>query len=223
MKKFDKLSERQRNILRFMQRYMDKNGFPPTIREIGEATGINSTSVVNYNLNKLVTEGYLERSDRVSRGLRLVGEIPGTRRAVKTAIAAVRVPVVGQIVASAPVPVPEDAYFSDEDMLEVTQDMLRGNDPTQTYALRVKGDSMIDAMVRDGDVIILRRQEIAYDGDMVAIWLKGRGETTLKYFYNEGGGRVRLQPAHPSMQPIYVSAEECMVQGKVLSILRQVG
>lgn len=222
-KKFDKLSERQRNILRFMQRYMEKHGYPPTIREIGEATGINSTSVVNYNLNKLVTEGYLERSDRVSRGLRLVGDIPGgERKAVRAAKSILRVPVIGQIVASAPAPVPDQSYFSDEDMLEVTNDMLRGSDPAATFALRVKGDSMIDAMVRDGDVVILRRQETARDGEMVAVWLEDRGETTLKYYYPEGE-RIRLQPAHPTMDAIYVAAAKCHIQGKVLSVLRQIG
>lgn len=222
-KKFDKLSERQRNILRFMQRYMDKNGYPPTIREIGEATGINSTSVVNYNLNKLVSEGYLERSDRVSRGLRLVGDIPGAeRKAVKPAKHALRVPLVGQIVASAPVPVPDHPFVTDDDMLEVTNDMLRGADPATTFALRVKGDSMIDAMVRDGDVVILRQQETARDGEMVAVWLEDRGETTLKYYYPEGD-RIRLNPANPTMEAIYVPADKCHVQGKVLSVLRQIG
>lgn len=222
-KDFHKLSERQRNILRFMQRYMDQFGYPPTIREIGEATTINSTSVVNYNLNKLVSAGYLERSDRVSRGLRLVGEIPGAdKRRVKAARSAATVPLIGQIVASEPVSVPEDTghYYTEEDMIEVPPMLLQGVDAGDIYALRVKGDSMIDAMIRDGDIVIMRRQETANNGDMVAVWLRERSETTLKHFYNEGS-RIRLQPAHPTMDAIYVNPENCLIRGRVLSVIRR--
>ena len=130
-------------------------------------------------------------------------------------------PGVGQIVASEPVPIPDDPYFSDDDMLEVTGDMLRGADVADTFALRVKGESMIDAMVSDGDIVILLRQDTANNGDMVAVWLSERGETTLKYYHPEGE-RVRLQPAHPHMDPIYVAASQCRIQGKVLSVLRHV-
>lgn len=224
MKNFDKLSERQRNILRFMTRYMETHGFPPTIREIGEATNINSTSVVNYNLNKLVSAGFLAREDRVSRGLRLVREFPGSAlpKAVKATHSGVRVPLVGQIVASAPVSVPDDAYYSDDDMLEVTPDMLGGFDASEVFALRVKGNSMIDALIGDGDIVLMRRQEVANNGDMVAVWLSERGETTLKVFYNEGS-RIRLQPKNEMMEPIYVDPLSCHVQGRVLSVLRRVG
>jgi repressor LexA len=218
-----KLSDRQRNILRFMETYVEAHGYPPTIREIGNATGINSTSVVNYNLNKLVTGGYLTRTGRASRGIRLV-KAPGSR-ATKVSIAPVsslvRVPVVGQIVASEPVPIPEDMgrYYDEDAMLEVPQSMLRGVDANEVFALRVKGDSMIDAMIRNGDIVLLRKQATAKDGDMVAVWLDERGETTLKYFFPEGP-KVRLQPAHPTMAPIYVDATHCEVQGRVLSVMR---
>ena len=110
MKEFEKLSKRQQNILKFMNRYVGDHGFPPTIREIGEATGIASTSVVNYNLNKLVDAGYLERSDRVSRGLKLVGDIPGVKKKrVSSAITTFPIPHYGRIVASEPVSVPDEA------------------------------------------------------------------------------------------------------------------
>jgi repressor LexA len=97
--------------------------------------------------------------------------------------------------------------------------MLGGLDTTNVYALRVKGDSMIDAMIANGDIVIFRQQETANDGDMVAIWLDERGETTLKHFHHEGA-RIRLQPANPYLEPIYVDPAQCHVQGKVLSVIR---
>jgi repressor LexA len=225
MKDISKLSERQRNILRFMEKYIETYGFPPSIREIGEATGTNSTSVVNYNLNKLVQAGYLVRSSQKSRGLRLVK--PGTdgkgTLMVQAALSVLRVPMVGQIVASEPVQVPDDVgYYYDEDsMIEVTPSLLQGVDPAEVYALRVKGDSMMDAMIAEGDVVLFRKQQTANNGDMVAVWLDERGETTLKRFYDEGT-RIRLQPEHPTMKPIYVDPNHVHVQGKVLSVIRQI-
>lgn len=225
MKEFNKLSERQRNMLRYIEKYVADNGFPPTIRQIGEATGINSTSVVNYNLNKLVSAGYLTRSSHVSRGLRLTTEIPGDGKKAK----AVQVPKnrssvykIGYIYASQPMPVPEDYYYDEDDLVEVTTDMLGGNDPANVYALEVKGDSMIDAMIREGDLVIFRKQETANNGDMVAVWLEDRSETTLKYFFKEKDGNIRLQPANSTMQPIYVNPDNCRIEGKVLSIIRHV-
>lgn len=222
-KKFTKLSERQRNILRFMQRYVTQTGYPPTIREIGEATGINSTSVVNYNLNKLVEAGYLERSDRVSRGLRLVADIPGAKgRRITTTPHPSRVPLVGMIVASEPVTIPDDSghYYDDDDMMEVPASLLGGYDPEQVYALRVRGESMVDAMIQEDDVVILHRQDTANQGDMVAVWLPNDSKTTLKYYYPEGE-KIRLQPAHPMMEPIMVDATNCEIRGKVLSVIRR--
>jgi repressor LexA len=225
MKDFNKLSERQRNMLRYIEKYVADNGFPPTIRQIGEATGINSTSVVNYNLNKLVQAGYLSRSSHVSRGLRLTTAIPGDGKKAKQ----VQVPnnrssvyKIGYIYASQPMPVPEDYYYDEDDLVEVTTDMLGGNDPANVYALEVKGDSMIDAMIREGDLVIFRKQETANNGDMVAVWLEDRSETTLKYFFKEKDGNIRLQPANSTMEPIYVNPDNCRIEGKVLSIIRHV-
>jgi repressor LexA len=224
MKTIDKLSERQRNILTFMDRYVRTHGFPPTIREIGEATDINSTSVVNYNLNKLVRLGYLQRTATKSRGLRLVKSASGTPKdngaSTIRSTPALRVAYGGQIVAGAPVEIPSFQAADPEDFVEVVPSMLGGSDPNEVFALRVKGDSMIDAMIQDGDVVILRRAESARNGEMVAVWLDDRNETTLKYFYLENDGRVRLQPAHPTMEPIYVPAQHCHVQGRVLSVMR---
>ena len=223
MKDRNKLSERQRNILRFMETYLDSHGFPPTIREIGEATGIKSTSVVNYNLNKLVDAGYLSREARASRGLRLVknGKGKSTPQPIHATLDFVRVPLVGQIVASAPVAIPDDMdrVYAD-DPIEVMPSMLNGAPELEVFALKVKGDSMIDAMISDGDIVIFRKQEEAHNGDMVAVWLSDRSETTLKRFYRESETQVRLQPAHPTMEPIYVHPANCHVQGRVLSVLR---
>lgn len=217
-----KLSERQRNILRYMESYIESHGFPPTIREIGLNTGINSTSVVNYNLNKLVEAGHLSREARASRGLRLVKNgRKSTAQPIQAAAQFVRVPLVGQIVASAPVPIPDDmaSTYADEP-IQVTPDMLRGTPQSEAFALKVKGDSMIDAMISDGDIVIFRKQETAQNGDMVAVWLPARSETTLKYFYRESDTRVRLQPAHPTMEPIFEHPANLHIQGRVLSVIR---
>lgn len=225
MRDRNKLSERQRHILRFMETYLETNGFPPTIREIGEATSINSTSVVNYNLNKLVDAGYLSRASAKSRGLRLTDSQKTLPKPViiPASNAFVRVPMVGQIVASAPVAVPDDVgyYYDEDDTIEVASWLLGTADASETFALRVKGDSMIDAMIADGDIVVFKKQIYAENGDMVAVWLPERGETTLKRFFREGP-RIRLQPEHPTMAPIYVDADQCQIQGRVLSVIRPV-
>lgn len=223
MKTFDKLSTRQQNILRFIDRYINENGFPPTIRDIGEATDIASTSVVNYNLNKLVDAGFLERSAATSRGLRLIRTIPGGRRRVHKTAQPLQVQHAGWIVAGQPVHIPTDLTHNPdpENAVEVTGEMIGNADVSEVFALTVKGDSMIDAMIQDGDTVILRATTTAYNGEMVAAWLPEREETTLKYFYRDGS-RVRLQPAHPTMEPIFVDADKCEIKGRVLSVLRRV-
>jgi repressor LexA len=211
-----KLSVRQEAILEYIERFVSQHGYPPTIREIGKACNISSTSVVNYNLNKLEREGLLLRDKDVSRGLRLA-ESP----VVDNVIGLVRVPLLGKIVASAPAPVPgsDFSYFSQEDTIELTADVVAPNE--KLFALRVEGESMIDAMINDGDVVVLRPHEDVRDGDLVAVWLKDREETTLKHIYREKG-RIRLQPANPTMGPIYIdNPEQVQVQGKVVAVVRQ--
>ncbi len=218
----DELSNRQKKILEFIESFLSEHGYPPTIREIGEAVNIASTSVVNYNLNKLVEHGLIERAPKVSRGLWLSnqeGELPVGYADSRSLV---QVPLVGKIAASAPVPLPgEDFgyYYDSDDLIEVPQSMLGKFEREELFALRVTGESMIDAMVADGDVIVLKRQNIARNGDMVAVWLSERGETTLKKYYLEGPV-VRLQPANPTMEPIYVDAKQVNIQGRVLAILR---
>ena len=229
------LSKRQQSILQFTREYMGDNGRPPTIREIGKAVGINSTSGVNYNLSKLQERGYLDRDHDVSRGLRLTdkaGEMAnGVANNVSQAAGAlreaveklvVRVPMWGDIGASpSPLPTINDRFaaYDDEDAIVVSRDMLKVKSDN-LYALRVRGDSMIDAMVNDGDIVIMQPQYEARNGEMVAVYLRNDMSATLKRFYVEGD-RVRLQPANPTLSPIYVDPEEVQIQGKVLLVLRQ--
>ena len=212
----DKLSERQRKILKFIQRFTATHGYPPTIREIGKEVGISSTSVVSYNLKKLAQEGYLDRQTEVSRGLRLSREYR-VRYAPPEGMR--HVPLLGRITAGELLEVPagDISLVAEEDVVEVTREMV--GDQNDVFALRVDGYSMVDAMVNDGDIVILRRQDTARDGDMVAVLLTDRGETTLKRFYHEGR-KVRLQPANPYMDPVIVDADSVKIQGRVLAVLR---
>jgi len=213
-----KLSDRQKRMLEFIQRFTAGNGYPPSIREIGDAADISSTSVVNYNLNRLVAEGYLTRDQNVSRGLRLTEKLG---RAAERLTNVVRVPLVGRIFASEPVPLPgtDSPVFDADEAIEITRDLLPSDDGL--FALQVKGDSMIDAMVNDGDIVVMTRASEWRNGDMVAVWLRDREETTLKHIYREGT-RVRLQPANPTMRPIYIdNPENIEVQGKVMLVVRQ--
>lgn len=231
------LSDRQRKMLEFIVNFFSENEFPPTIREIGEQVGISSTSVVNYNLAKLEELNLISRRKEVSRGLslnwdrlhefnlgngvaaepRLASKIPAVNFNALNAL--LRVPVLGSIAAGEPIMVePRDAANADE-WVELPEGFLRARGPL--FALRVKGDSMIDASVLNGDVVILRQQQTAADGDMVAAWIEGDEETTLKYFYRDGHN-VRLQPANPNpaYQPIVRPAEKVRINGLVVSVLR---
>ncbi len=209
------LSDRHQKILEFLEKYQGQNGYLPSIREIGNNTGITSTSVVNYYLDQLEKMGLIERKRRISRGVRLAGAVSEM----------FRIPVVGRIAASAPVPVPPSDfnYYDAESTIDIARSLLpRREKSTELFALEVQGDSMIDAMVNDGDLVIMKRAQEAADGDMVAVWLEDKDETTLKYFYKEQD-RVRLQPANPSMGPIYVDDPKSLrIQGKVVMVIRRV-
>lgn len=203
------LSARQEAILRFIAKFLEENGYPPSIRDIGGAVGISSTSVVNYNLNVLEREGYIARDREVSRGLKLVGQGRDREHLIS-------VPLLGRIAAGDPIPVPGDVV--PEEHLELARGILR--DEEEIYALQVQGESMIDALINDGDVVIMKHQKVADNGDMVAVWLRDKEETTLKKIYHEGD-RVRLQPANPTMEPIYVNPASVEIQGKVVMVIRQ--
>lgn len=208
------LSTRQQNILDFIRRFSRDHGFPPTIREIGEQVGISSTSVVSYNLNALEKKNRIERDRSVSRGLRLI-EPAESRNPLATEL--VRVPMLGRIVAGEPIPMPDAVEYAEE-----TVDLAFGmlTDTEDVYALQVQGDSMIDALVNSGDIVLLKYQQDAQNGDMVAAFLRDRHETTLKHFYLEGK-QVRLQPANPFMDPIFAPAQDVEIQGRVIMVLRR--
>ncbi|MGA9193306.1 MAG: transcriptional repressor LexA [Anaerolineales bacterium] len=213
-----KLSDRQRRMLDFIVDFSDENGYPPSIREIGQAVDISSTSVVNYNLNRLVEEGFLDRDQNVSRGIRLTDKLV---RATQQIGDVIRIPLVGRIFASQPVPVPSSSapMFGADEAIEITRDLLKGDDGL--FALQVKGDSMVDAMVGDGDIVVMKNEPEWHNGDMVAVWLSDSEETTLKHIYQEGS-RIRLQPANPTMGPIYIdNPAGLQVQGKVMLVVRQ--
>jgi repressor LexA len=233
------LRDRHKRILEVLERFTDKYGYPPSIREICAEADISSTSVANYYLEQLEEMGYIDRDRRVSRGLRLIkplSEIMGTTkegakeaaRAVKQAAEEfLRIPIAGRIVASEPLLLPgsDFNYYDAESAVDVARSLLptREAKPTDLFALEVKGDSMIDAMVNDGDIVIMKQVQEAHNGEMVAIWLGDKEETTLKFFYRENGS-VRLQPANPTMEPIYIEDPSSLkIQGKVVMVIRQIG
>jgi repressor LexA len=219
------LSERHVRVLGFLVEYQRENGRPPSIREIGDAAKISSTSVVNYYLEQLEKMGYIERDGRVSRGLRLTEKV---NEVVQVITDLMRVPVLGRIVASEPSPVPgsDFNYYDAETTVEIASSLLPEPEKDKPlFALEVDGDSMIDAMVNHGDYVIMKpvsNNSEVRNGDMVAVWLPNQDETTLKYFYKEKEG-YRLQPANPTMGPIMINKEEPLeIKGKVVMVIRKI-
>ena len=208
------LSERQQRIYEFINKFSRDKGRPPTIREIGSHVGISSTSVVNYNLNILVREGMILREKEVSRGLRVVAN--GVKSLIGETVNFVQIPLLGKIAAGHPIPVPEGSF--DGDYVSLTRELVP--DQEGLFALQVKGNSMIDALINDGDIVIMKKQEGAQNGEMVAVWLKDEKETTLKKIYREKN-RIRLQPMNPTMKPFYADPRNVEVQGKVVLVIRQ--
>jgi repressor LexA len=210
------LSAKQRRILDYIREFIDERDYPPSIRQIQEACDISSTSVVDYNLRILEKLGYIRRDREVSRAIEMLQ--PGGRRP-----RVVPVPIIGSIAAGQPIPVPTaDTWqsYDQEETVEVSPEMLAHRE--QVYALRVKGNSMIDALVNDGDIVLLQVTASANEGEMVAAWLKREQEATLKKFFREGG-RVRLQPANETIKPIYTEADNVEVQGRVIGAIRPIG
>jgi repressor LexA len=208
------LTDRQQAILDFIRDFSHKAQYPPTIREIGKSVGISSTSVVNYNLNVLEKQGHIARDKTISRGIKLVDDTPKV-----PPIETVRIPVLGRIAAGEPMPVPgSDFAILGDEVIELTRELLP-MDPKNVFALQVRGNSMVDAMIGDGDIVVMQQRHKADNGDLVAVWLKDREETTLKRFYLEKG-KVRLQPANPTMQPIFADPRNVEVQGRVVLVIR---
>ncbi|MDQ3004361.1 MAG: transcriptional repressor LexA, partial [Chloroflexota bacterium] len=191
---------------------------PPSIREIGNKTGITSTSVVNYYLDQLEKKGMIERDRKISRGVRLSG--------LNSSSDTLRIPILGPIAAGLPLPEldPNVSYMTDSEAnaVDIARSLLPAKEKGDNlFALEVKGNSMIDAMINDGDIVVIRPASDARNGEMVAVWLPRDNEATLKYFFKEKD-RYRLQPANPTMKPIFIKKSEPLeIKGKVVMVIRK--
>ena len=226
------MGDRHRKIMRFLFKFQDESGYSPSIRQIGEAIGVKSTSLVDYYLKQLEEMGKIERDAHVSRSIRLLDDVSigstladSVRETVQKASEMFSIPIAGRIVASAPIPIPSSdvGYYDPESRVDIARSLLPAKEKLDDlFALEVEGDSMIDAMINSGDLVIMRQAKEARNGEMVAVWLDDNDETTLKYFYQEGK-RVRLQPANPTMDPIYIDhPENLRIMGKVVMVIRQI-
>ncbi|MFC1899345.1 transcriptional repressor LexA [Chloroflexota bacterium] len=206
------LSKREK-IIRFIRQFLTDGSYPPTIRDIMDGCRISSTSVVDYNLNLLEKEGYIRRHREVSRGIELLtpSQVGNTQ---------FQIPVIGQIAAGEPIPVPDSGTWdaASAEILNIAEDLNQGKEGL--YALKVKGTSMIDALINDGDIVLMQQVNSVENGEMAAVWLINEKEVTLKKIYREPK-RIRLQPANSQMQPIYVSPDNVEIQGKVIAVIRQ--
>jgi repressor LexA len=210
-----KLSTKQKRIVDFLSRFASENNYPPTVRDIVNGCKISSTSVVDYNLDILEREGYIRRHPGISRGIEIIGQILGTDRLLK-------VPVIGQIAAGEPIPVPAPDTWdttATAETMDVSEELTRGREGV--YALKVKGLSMIDALINDGDIVLMQQVNTVENGETAAVWLKAEKEVTLKKVYREKD-RIRLQPANSQMKPIYAEPDNVEIQGKVIGVIRQV-
>lgn len=213
------LGERHQKILDFLKSYQLENRYPPSIREIGEKTGISSTSVVNYYLDQLEKKGLIERDRKISRGVRLASQ--------NGLIENLRVPILGPIAAGLPLPEldPNISYMTDNEAnaVDIARSLLPAKEKGENlFALEVQGESMIDAMINDGDIVVLKPASEARNGEMVAVWLPRDNEATLKYFFKEKD-RYRLQPANPTMKPIFVKKSDPLeIKGKVVMVIRKI-
>ena len=212
------LGERHQRILDFLFEYQRENRYPPSIREIGNKTGITSTSVVNYYLDQLEKKGMIERDRKISRGVRLSG--------LNSSSDTLRIPILGPIAAGLPLPEldPNVSYMTDSEAnaVDIARSLLPAKEKGDNlFALEVKGNSMIDAMINDGDIVVMRPASDARNGEMVAVWLPRDNEATLKYFFKEKD-RYRLQPANPTMKAIFVKKSEPLeIKGKVVMVIRK--
>jgi repressor LexA len=207
MKKAGTSTTRQK-ILDYIHEFVDDRGYAPTVRDILKGCSLSSTAVVQHHLNILEREGIIHRDPEVFRSIQLLD---------KTNI--ISIPVLGTIAAGSPIPVPGSDSWHSESLgtIDITDEFISGEN---LFALKVKGQSMIDALIDDGDIVIMQSTNSADNGDMVAAWLKDRQEVTLKKFYNEKT-KIRLQPANTQMQPIYAKPENVEIQGKVKGVIRK--
>lgn len=198
---------RQR-ILQFIHDFIADKGYAPTVRDILRGCQLSSTAVVQHHLNVLEREGHIHRDPEVFRSIQLAGR----KRTIT-------VPLLGTIAAGEPIPVPNSETWQSDalETLALPEELTQGKD---IYALRVKGLSMMDALIDDGDIVLLEPTNTADDGDMVAAWLKDKQEVTLKRVFREKG-LIRLQPANSQMQPLYTEPQNLEIQGRVVGVIRK--
>ncbi len=205
-----RLSPKRQQLLNFISQFKQERGYGPTVREILQARHISSISLVQRDLKMLEREGYIRRDPKVGRSITPVELLGNT----------VRVPLLGYIAAGQPIPVPQPDTWHEEtlEMLEIPAGMA--STKGDVYALKVEGLSMIDALIDDGDIVIMQATNTVNDGEMAAIWLKSEQEVTLKKVYRERN-RIRLQPANSHMKPMYHNAENVEVRGRVIGVIRK--
>ena len=197
------LTKRQREILDYLNDFIQQHGYAPSLEEIGRRFGLSSLATVHKHLTNLQEKGFIKRSWNRSRSVELIPARVGTR--------SVEVPLLGYVAAGAPI-----EAITGVETINVPEDLVGKRD---TYVLRVKGDSMIDEQIRDGDFVIVEDRKTAENGEMV-IALVGGADVTLKKFYREHG-RIRPQPANPAMQPMLFDPEQIQVQGVVIGVMRR--
>jgi len=203
------LPPRQRDVLNFIASTVAHQGVPPTYREIGDALGIGSTNGVADHVKALVRKGYLAKVNKgAARGIQLT-----QKAGVEERNATISVPIVGTVAAGAPL-LAQENY---ENTVHLDSSLVSSQ--AKVFALRVKGDSMIEEGIHDGDLVFVKQQSSARNGDIVVALIEG--EATVKFFFHENN-RIRLQPAHPTMAPIYVDeTQEASVQGIVVGVFRR--
>jgi repressor LexA len=197
------LTKRQREILDFLNEFIQQHGYAPSLEEVGRRFGLSSLATVHKHLTNLQEKGFIKRAWNRSRSVELLQARTGGR--------AVELPLLGYVAAGAPI-----EAIATAETIAVPEDLVGKRD---TYVLRVKGESMIDEQIRDGDFVIVEDRKTAENGEMV-IALLANSDVTLKKFYREDG-QVRLQPANPSMQPILIPADQVQVQGVVVGVMRK--
>ena len=199
------LTKRQKEILDHIEEFIDEHGYAPSFEEIAEAFGYSSLATVHEHLSNLERKGYIRKSYNESRSIELVRD--------EAVPSAPELPLYGAVAAGLPI-----EAIQDNETIQVPPDMVRrGRD---NYVLRVEGNSMIDEQIRDGDYIVVSSQPTAEDGEMVVALLGGES-ATVKKLYREPGGRIRLQPANPTMEPLMVDASDVQVQGVVVGVIRK--
>ena len=197
------LTRRQREILDFLAEFIEQHGYAPSLEEIGRRFGLSSLATVHKHLTNLEAKGFIRRAWNRSRSVELVPTRVGRR--------AIELPLLGTVAAGAPI----EAVASPE-TIAVPEYIVAARD---TYALRVRGSSMIDEQIRDGDIVIVEDRKSADNGEMVIALLHG-ADVTLKTFYRDNG-RIRLQPANPALRPLVVEPDQVQIQGVVVGVMRR--